>query len=85
MSGPIAFITIMGLYCYKVVPFGLKNADATYERLVTKMFRDENGKSTEVYVNEMLVKSRKGVNHIVDLNKTFEIIRYYKMKLNVAK
>lgn len=75
----------MGLYCYKVMPFGIKNAGATYKRLVTKMFREENGKSMEVYVNDMLVKSKKDADHISDLGKTFEIIIHYKMKLNVAK
>ena len=53
--------------------------------LVTKMFRDEIGKSMEVYVDDMLVKSKKGVDHIANLSKTFDILRHYKMKLIVAK
>ena len=75
----------MGLYCYKVMPFGLKNAGATYQRLVTKMFRDEIGKSMEIYVDNMLIKSKKAADHISDLKKTFEILRHYQMKLNAAK
>lgn len=65
--------------------FGLKNALGTYQRLVTKMFRDEIGKSMEVYMDDMLVKSKKGVDYISDFSKTFEILRHYKMKLNEAK
>ena len=61
----------MGMYCYKVMPFGLKNAGATYQRVVTKMFRDEIGKTMEVYVDDILVKSKEGINHVDDLGKTF--------------
>ena len=80
-----AFITTRGLYCYKVMPFGLKNAGATYQRLVTRMFREKIGKFMEVYVDDMLVKSKKSADHIANLGKTFEILRHYKMKLNLAK
>lgn len=79
------FITTMGLYYYKVMSFGLKNAGATYQRLVTKMFRDEIDKTMEIYVDDILVKNKKGVDHIVDLVKTFQILRHYKMKLNATK
>lgn len=75
----------MGLYYYKIMPFGLKNAGATYQRLVTKMFRDEIGKTMEVYVDDILVKGKKGVDHVANLDKTFQILRHYKMKLNVVK
>ena len=53
----ITFITEEGLYCYRVMPFGLKNAGATYQRLVNKIFANKIGKSMEVYVDDMLVKS----------------------------
>ena len=52
-----AFITNQGLYCYKVMPFGLKNAGATYQRLVNKIFAELLGISMEVYIDDMLVKS----------------------------
>jgi hypothetical protein len=52
-----SFITDRGLYCYKMMPFGLKNAGATYQMLVNKMFRDQIGRNVEVYVDDMLVKS----------------------------
>jgi hypothetical protein len=51
-----AFITDRGLYCYKVMPFGLKNAGATYQRLVNMMFKDQIERNMEVYVDDMLVK-----------------------------
>ena len=52
-----AFITERGIFCYKVTPFGLKNAGATYQRLVNKMFADYLGDTMEVYIDDMLVKS----------------------------
>lgn len=76
---------MMGLYCHKVLPFDLKNVGATYQRHVTKMFREEIGKSMKVYMDDMLVKSKKGADHISDLGKTLKILRHYKMKLNAAK
>ncbi|KAL5582068.1 hypothetical protein UlMin_014510 [Ulmus minor] len=80
-----AFLTNQGLYCYKVMPFGLKNAGATYQRLVNKTFKDQIGKTMEVYVDDMLVKSLKTEEHIQNLRETFEILRRYKMKLNPSK
>ena len=80
-----SFITDRGLYCYKVMPFGLRNAGATYQRLVNKIFAKLIGKSMEVYVDDMLVKSREAVDHIAALNDTFEILRKYKMRLNPLK
>ena len=81
----IAFITTLGLYCYRVMLFGLKNVGATYQMLVTKMFREHIGKSMEVYVDDMLVKRKKKDNHLSDLNTTFQVLRHYQMKLNPAK
>ena len=51
------FITEMGIFCYKVMPFGMKNASATYQRLVNKMFADYLGNTMEVYIDDILVKS----------------------------
>ncbi|XP_059669203.1 uncharacterized protein LOC132314344 [Cornus florida] len=80
-----AFITDRGLYCYKVMPFGLKNAGATYQRLVNAMFKHQIGRNMEVYVNDMLVKSLKAEDHLTDLQETFEVLRSHKMKLNPSK
>ena len=56
-------ITPHGLYCYNVMPFGLKNARATYERLVTKIFQPLMGKTMEVYIDDILVKSKECLDH----------------------
>ena len=56
-----------GLYCYNVMPFSLKHAGATYQRLVTKMFRPLLGDTMEVYIDDMLVKSKQRPNHAAHL------------------
>ena len=80
-----AFITERGLYCYKVMPFGLKNTGATYQRLVNKIFQDQIGRNMEVYVDDMLVKSVEAEEHIKDLQEAFGTLRKYQMKLNPTK
>ena len=70
-----AFIISQGLYCYKIMPFGLKNARATYQRLVNKMFNKQIGRNIEVYVDDMLVKSKEELAHLDDLKKTFTTLR----------
>ncbi|KAL2230455.1 UNVERIFIED_CONTAM: Transposon Ty3-G Gag-Pol polyprotein [Sesamum indicum] len=52
-----SFVTEQCIFCYNVMPFGLKNADATYQRLVNKMFKHQIGVTMEVYVDDMLIKS----------------------------
>ena len=80
-----AFVTSQGLYCYKVMPFGLKNAEATYQRLVNQMFEKQIGRNVEVYINDMLVKSKEEEDHLDDLKETFNTLRQYNMKLNPSK
>ena len=80
-----AFITSQGLYCYKVMPIGLKNAGATYQRLVNKMFCKQIVRNMEVNVDDMLVKSKEEFAHLDDLKETFVTLRKYKMKLNPSK
>ena len=80
-----AFITSQGLYCYKVMPFGLKNAGAIYQRLVNKMFNKQISKNMEVYVDDMLVKSKEELTHLDDLKETFATLKQYQMKLNPSK
>ena len=79
------FITPHGLFCYNVMPFGLKNARATYQRLVTKMFRPLLEKNMEVYVDDMLVKSKERSDHTTHLQQAFKLLRAYGMKLNPTK
>ncbi|GMG98304.1 hypothetical protein Nepgr_000144 [Nepenthes gracilis] len=69
-----SFMTDQGTYCYKVIPFGLKNAGATYQRLVNKIFKKQIGRNMEVYVDDMLVKSRVTGDHIRDLEESFEAL-----------
>ncbi|KAI5324930.1 hypothetical protein L3X38_034003 [Prunus dulcis] len=80
-----SFITDRGLYCYKVMPFGLKNAGATYQRLVNHLFAPLIGNTMEVYVDDMLVKSRTADQHIPNLSAMFTILKQYKMRLNPTK
>ena len=80
-----AFITSQGLYCYKVMPFRLKNAGATYQRLVNKMFNKKISRNMEVYVDDMLVKSKEELAHLDDLRETFATLKQYQMKLNPSK
>ena len=67
------------------MPFGLKNAGATYQRLVNHMFRLQIGRNVEVYVDDMLVKSLNEGKHLDDLQETFDTLRQYNMKLNPSK
>ena len=80
-----AFIISQGLYCYKAMPFGLKNVGATYQRLVNKMFNKQIGRNMEVYVDDMLVKSKEELAHLDDLRETFTTLKQYQMKLNPSK
>ena len=81
----IAFVTSQGSYCYRVMPFGLKNAGATYQRLVNQMFSKQIEQNMEVYVDDMHVKSKKAELHLDDLKETFNTLREYQMRLNPAK
>ena len=80
-----SFVTAQGTYCYRVMPFGLKNAGATYQRLVNRMFQKQIGTTMEVYIDDMLVKSTTTELHIDHLSEAFQILRNYNMKLNPAK
>ena len=67
-----SFVTRQGTYCYQVMPFGLKNVGATYQRLVNKMFQKQIGTSMEVYIYDMLVKSIKAELHVAHLAESFQ-------------
>ena len=67
------------------MPFGLKNAGATYQRLVTKMFKPLLGKTMEVYIDDMLVKSKQRPDHVTHVQEAFDLLRAYSMKLNPLK
>ncbi|XP_071913979.1 uncharacterized protein [Coffea arabica] len=80
-----SFITEEGTYCYVTMPFGLKNASATYQRLVNKLFKNQIGRNMEVYVDDMLVKIRTQEQFIADLREIFDVLRSSRMRLNPKK
>ena len=67
------------------MPFSLKNAGSTYQRLVNMMFGDQIGRTMEIYIDDMLVKSLEAEDHISHLQQAFCTLRKYNMKLNPAK
>ena len=80
-----SFITAYGTYYYKVMPFSLKNAGATYQWLVTQVFKHQLGRTMEAYVDDMIVKSKQPHDHLWDLGETFNRLRFFEMRLNPAK
>ena len=67
------------------MPFGLKNTGSTYPRMMTKMFEPQLGRSIEIYIDDMVVKSKIVSEHVEDLTNIFEILRKYKLHLNASK
>ena len=81
----IAFVTPIGNYHYKVMPFSLKNAGSTYQKMMTRIFELQLGKNIEIYIDDMVVKSKMVSEHLGDLRAIFEILRKYKLALNAFK
>ena len=75
-------MTPTGNYHYKVMPFGLKNAGSTYQRMMTRMFEPQLGKSIEIYVDDMVVKIKMVSEHLGDPSSTFNVLRKHKLCLN---
>ena len=80
-----AFVTPVGNYHYKVMPFGLKNAGSTYQRMMTRMFESQLGNNIKIYIDDMVVKSKRVSEHLGDLGAIFKILRTYKLRLNASK
>ncbi|KAM1674509.1 hypothetical protein ACFX2K_040569 [Malus domestica] len=80
-----AFRTPKGIYCYKVMPFGMENAGATYQRAMQKIFNDMLHKNVECYVDDVVVKTKKRLDHLKDLRVVFERLRKYNLKMNPLK
>ena len=80
-----SFVTPIGNYHYKVMPFGLRNVRFTYQKMMTKMFESQMGKNIEVYIDDMVVKSKIVSEHIGDLTNIFETLRGHKLRLNASK
>ena len=81
----MAFVTPTGNYHYKVIPFRLKNVGSTYQRMMTKMFKLQLDKNIEVYIDDMMVKSKVVSEHVGNLGNIFEIVRRHKLRLNASK
>ena len=79
------FVTPIGNYHYKVMPFGLKNTRSTYQWMMIKMFESQISKNIEVYIDDMVVKSKIVFEHIGDLTNIFEILKGHKLYLNASK
>ncbi|KAF5468205.1 hypothetical protein F2P56_012378 [Juglans regia] len=71
------FITDQGLYCYKVMHFGLKNAGFTYQKLVNRMCKHQIGRNMEVYVEDLLAQSMGFEKHMEDLREAFGVLYQY--------
>lgn len=80
-----SFITPWGTFCYRVMPFGLKNAGATYQRAMTTLFHDMMHKEIKVYVDDMIAKSKTEEEHVEYLLKLFQRLRKYKLHMNPNK
>ncbi|XP_075649772.1 uncharacterized protein LOC142620259 [Castanea sativa] len=79
------FVTPIGNYHYKVMPFGLKNARSTYQRMITRMFEPQLGKNIKIYIDDMVVKSKIEFRHVGDLENVFEILRKHNLRHNASK
>ncbi|XXG47947.1 hypothetical protein AAC387_Pa02g2508 [Persea americana] len=80
-----SFRTPFGVYCYTVMPFGLKNAGATYQRDMMKIFQDMQHKTVECYVDDLAVKSKKKEDHLQDLQEVLLRLRKHKLRMNPLK
>ena len=75
----------LGVYCYTVMPFGLKNAGATYQRAMNAIFHEYICKTVKCYVDNIAVKSRNKGDHLTDLKRVFDIMRAHQLKMNPTK
>ena len=80
-----SFITEWGTYCYRVMPFGLKNVGVTYQRVATILFHDMMHRDVDVYVDDMIVKSQDRADRLAALEKFLERIRQFRLRLNPKK
>ena len=80
-----SFISLEGNYHYTVMPFRLKNTGASYPWMVTHILKDKIGKIVEVYIDDMVVKSKEPEEHVQNLAKVFDILRHHKLRLNANK
>ena len=84
-STNMTVITPTGMYCYNVMPFGLKNAGATYQRMMSRIFEPLSSKTMEAYIDDMLVKLRLREDHLAHLREAFKLMRRHRLRLNPEK
>ncbi|CAL1375069.1 unnamed protein product [Linum trigynum] len=80
-----AFMTPFGNFCFVGMPFGLKNAGATYQRMIDTVFSQQRGRNIEAYVDDLIVNTKAGKSHLDDLRETFEALRKHSLRLNPLK
>jgi hypothetical protein len=80
-----AFITSLWSFCYQVMPFGLKNAGATYQRMIQSCLGQHIGRNVQVYINDVVITTRDEATLIDDLQETFDNLDRYKLKINPTK
>jgi hypothetical protein len=81
----IVFITPYDVFCYQVMPFSLKNAGATYQRIMQNCIRSQIGRNIQVYIDDVVITMRREESVIDDLKETFDNLDRYKLKLNPTK
>jgi hypothetical protein len=80
-----SFVTPFGTYCYVTMPFGQKNAGATYQHCMLTVFGDLIGRTIKAYVDDIMVKSKRTDNLVADLDQAFKCLRAKNIKLNAEK
>jgi hypothetical protein len=78
-----AFITPYGMFCYKTMPFGLKNARATYQCMMQKCLATQIGKNVQIYIDDVVITTKSGPSPIDDLRETFYYLYKFRIKLNL--
>ena len=80
-----AFITDLGVFCYNVMSFGIKNTGATYQRMMDKVFAEMRGREVEVYIDDMIVKTKDDQDPSKDLESVFHRLWQFNLRLNPLK
>src|ERR1041385_3734988 len=80
-----SFITPSGVFCYRTMPFGLKNAGPTYQRMMQACLKEQIGRNIQVYVDDIVIKTYKAATLLDDLRETFAALNKYRIKLNPKK
>src|SRR4051812_7208325 len=80
-----SFITPYGVFCYKTMPFGLKNAGATYQQMMQACLKEKIGRNVQVYVDDIVIKTYNTTTLLDNLRETFTALNKYRIKLNPKK